>query len=95
MEADWDEITRIAVPSSGLHAIPTPASAVAFDDLQELVWVGNDQVCRPFLRYTMFRWRSPLILLLVRDGSHHFMVATSNDMSRSKLIWAKAQSNSY
>ncbi|KAJ9628351.1 poly(A)-specific ribonuclease [Knufia peltigerae] len=43
MEADWDEITRIAVPSSGLHAIPTPASAVAFDDLQELVWVGNDQ----------------------------------------------------
>ncbi|KAK4943503.1 poly(A)-specific ribonuclease [Elasticomyces elasticus] len=43
MEADWDEITRIAVPSSGLHAIPTPASALAFDDLQELLWVGNDQ----------------------------------------------------
>ncbi|KAL2392816.1 PAN2-PAN3 deadenylation complex catalytic subunit pan2 [Exophiala dermatitidis] len=43
MEADWDEITRIAVPSSGLHAIPTPASAVAFDDQQELLWVGNDQ----------------------------------------------------
>lgn len=43
MEADWDEITRIAVPSSGLHAIPTPASAVAFDDAQELLWVGNDQ----------------------------------------------------
>ena len=45
MEADWDEITRIAVPSSGLHAIPTPASAVVFDDQQELLWVGNDQVC--------------------------------------------------
>jgi len=44
MEADWDEITRIAVPSSGLQAIPTPATAVTFDDLQELVWVGNDQV---------------------------------------------------
>lgn len=44
MEADWDEITRIAVPSSGLHAIPAPASSIAFDDLQELLWVGNDQV---------------------------------------------------
>lgn len=44
MEADWDEITRIAVPSSGLHTITAPASAVAFDDSQELLWVGNDQV---------------------------------------------------
>ncbi|ETI19337.1 hypothetical protein G647_09169 [Cladophialophora carrionii CBS 160.54] len=43
MEADWDEITRIAVPSSGLHAIPPPASAIAFDDVQELLWIGNDQ----------------------------------------------------
>ena len=44
MEADWDEIARIAVPPSGLHAISSPATAVAFDDAQELLWVGNDQV---------------------------------------------------
>ncbi|KIV95116.1 hypothetical protein PV10_02805 [Exophiala mesophila] len=43
MEADWDEIARIAVPPSGLHAISSPATAVAFDDAQELLWVGNDQ----------------------------------------------------
>lgn len=48
MEADWDEITRIAAPSSGLHAIPQPVSAVAFDDLQELLWVGSDQVGVPY-----------------------------------------------
>jgi PAB-dependent poly(A)-specific ribonuclease subunit 2 len=52
MEADWDEITRIAVPSAGLHAIPPPASAIAFDDLQELLWVGNDQVSPGSSHYT-------------------------------------------
>lgn len=50
MEADWDEITRIAAPSAGLHAIPAPASSIAFDDQQELLWVGNDQV--RYLYYT-------------------------------------------
>jgi PAB-dependent poly(A)-specific ribonuclease subunit 2 len=45
MEADWDEIARIAVPSSGPLAMSNPATAVAFDDTQELLWVGTDQVC--------------------------------------------------
>lgn len=45
MEADWDEITRIAVPTSGpLSLQPQPATAIAFDDSQELLWIGTDQV---------------------------------------------------
>lgn len=45
MDADWDEITRIAVPTSGpLTLQPPPATALAFDDLQELLWIGTDQV---------------------------------------------------
>ena len=42
MDADWDEITRITAPPPGVHALPTPATTVIFDDAQELVWVGSD-----------------------------------------------------
>lgn len=46
MEADWDEITRIAVPTTGppLSLPPQPATALIFDDAQELLWIGTDQV---------------------------------------------------
>lgn len=43
MEAG-DEIARLAIPTSGPLAPPAPASAIAFDDTQELIWVGTDQV---------------------------------------------------
>jgi len=44
MEADWDELSRIPVPPPGPHALPTIATTIAFDDVMELLWVGNEFV---------------------------------------------------
>jgi PAB-dependent poly(A)-specific ribonuclease subunit 2 len=44
MEADWDEVSRVAVPPPSPHSMPTIATTIAFDDLQELLWVGNEYV---------------------------------------------------
>jgi hypothetical protein len=92
MEADWDEITRLAVPSAGLHAIPPPASAVAFDDVQELLWVGNDQVRS---RITQPQNLGSNLTFSPRDGLRLSTVPTCNGMSRSRLTWAKVPSSSY
>jgi hypothetical protein len=53
MDAAWDEITRMVVPPSGPHLLPTPASTIAFDDTQELLWVGNDHVSSPSHPYNL------------------------------------------
>ncbi|KAK8177570.1 PAB-dependent poly(A)-specific ribonuclease subunit PAN2 [Phyllosticta citrichinensis] len=42
MEADWDELSQIALPPPGPHALPTSATTVAFDTHQDLLWAGND-----------------------------------------------------
>lgn len=47
MEADWDELVRIPVPPPSAHALPTIATTVAFDDVTELLWTGNEYVREP------------------------------------------------
>ena len=44
MEADWDELTRIPMPPPSTHAMPTVATTIAFDDMMELLWTGNEYV---------------------------------------------------
>jgi PAB-dependent poly(A)-specific ribonuclease subunit 2 len=45
MEADWNELLRIPVPPPNSHALPTIATTIAFDDVSELLWAGNEYVC--------------------------------------------------
>lgn len=40
------QVHRITIPPPEARDIPTPASTLAFDTQQELLWVGNEYVSR-------------------------------------------------
>ncbi|KAL4909167.1 PAB-dependent poly(A)-specific ribonuclease subunit pan2 [Aspergillus multicolor] len=42
MEADWGELIRIPLPPPSPHGLPTVATTIAFDDVSELLWAGNE-----------------------------------------------------
>jgi hypothetical protein len=44
MEGDWDEVSRTAIPPPSPHVLLTIATTIAFDDLHELLWTGNEYV---------------------------------------------------
>ncbi|KAK4242788.1 ubiquitin carboxyl-terminal hydrolase-domain-containing protein [Achaetomium macrosporum] len=65
MDADWDEVTRIAFPAPGTNDFPRPATTLAFDTSAELLWAGNDRgrvasfYGRDLQRYTAFKIQPP------------------------------------
>ncbi|KAG9251289.1 ubiquitin carboxyl-terminal hydrolase-domain-containing protein [Emericellopsis atlantica] len=77
MDADWDEIARVPFPPPNLHAMPTPVSTMTFDNLQELLWTGNEYgrvtsfYGAELQRYTSFRSHAategPVRQILVND----------------------------
>ncbi|KAF2149383.1 cysteine proteinase [Myriangium duriaei CBS 260.36] len=42
MEADWDEVSRALLPPPAPNALNTVATAITFDNSQELLWTGNE-----------------------------------------------------
>lgn len=76
MEADWDEVARVAVPPPNPHVLPTTATAFAFDDLQELLWVGNEYV-RAYTHthsLSLSLLLGATVLLTAMIGSHHVVL---------------------
>lgn len=80
MEADWDELSRIPVPPPSPHALPSVATTVAFDDVMELLWAGNEFVrvhrclrrlilCGGSLVLTSFFFNLAI-------GTHYFLLRT-------------------
>lgn len=47
--AQHSQLSQIPLPPPGPHAMPTPATTVAFDTHQDLLWAGNDYVSLPTL----------------------------------------------
>ncbi|KZF21116.1 hypothetical protein L228DRAFT_269516 [Xylona heveae TC161] len=99
METDWDEIARVGFPPPGIHAMPTPASTLAFDNSQELLWAGNEygrvsSFYGPELqKYTSFRAHAsvegPVRQLLFNDKGVISVASRSIHMSsrRGLTMW--------
>lgn len=65
MEADWDELSRVPVPPPGPHALPTVATTVAFDDVMELLWVGNEFVSFAFALFWEAKGHQAWVLIVL------------------------------
>lgn len=70
MEADWDEVSRIAVPPPSPHVLPTIATAIAFDDLQELLWAGNE-----YVSIWLLSSKCPVLTWSFQGTNHFFLRA--------------------
>ena len=72
LRSNLAKVHRITIPPPGLHEPPTPASTVAFDTQQELLWIGNEYVSRSFPHFSKPKPKSNIIrvvLLLFMDQS--------------------------
>lgn len=81
MESDWDELARIPVPAPSLHGLRTIATVVAFDDVMELLWAGNEYVsfviscCWNWSWSWNWNWKG-LMGFLIATGENYFVLWT-------------------
>jgi hypothetical protein len=80
MEADWDELSRIAMPPPSAHALPTVATTIAFDDVMELLWTGNEYVSIRIESWHRLDKGLTRVFSLIRVESLRSMDPTSNDI---------------
>ena len=78
MEADWDELSRIPVPPPSPHGMPTIATAIAFDDVMELLWAGNEYVRSLILEV------GQVLICVCRAELHPFAVQNYRDIPPSE-----------
>ncbi|RDW85660.1 PAB-dependent poly(A)-specific ribonuclease subunit PAN2 [Coleophoma crateriformis] len=96
MDADWEEVARLALPPPGLNALQTPVKTTAFDTHQELLWTGNEYgrvtsfYGTELQRYTSFKaGEGPVRQLLFHDKGIVALTprAVHMSMRRGPPLW--------